>query len=87
MTWTTALTTGAGLGLVHFGGLWLTVLYIRRADSWRLMALSLLARLTLAGLVFYALSRHGVAMVLFGLLGFWLVRSGLLVRLGGVRHG
>jgi F1F0 ATPase subunit 2 len=87
MTWTAALTTGAGLGLIHFGGLWLTVLFIRRPDSWRLIALSLLARLTLAGLVFYALSRQGAGSLLFGLVGFWLVRGSLLARLGGVRHG
>jgi F1F0 ATPase subunit 2 len=87
MNATTALTTGVGLGLVHFGGLWGTVRLLHRRDAARLLVLGQLTRFALAAAVFYGLSREGAAMVLLGLLGFWLARLTLLVCLGGPGHG
>jgi F1F0 ATPase subunit 2 len=78
MTTAAALGTGAGLGLLYFGGLWLTVRRVARFPSGkRPLIPSLAARLALAGLVFYSLSREGAAAVLFALAGFWLARTAL----------
>jgi F1F0 ATPase subunit 2 len=74
MTWIAALTTGAGLGLVFFGGLWLTVRQLVQAPRRGLLGASRLARLALVGLGFYGLSREGPAMLLAGLVGLWLAR-------------
>jgi len=86
MTWVSALTTGAGLGLVFFGGLWLTVLEFTRRQRVGLIWASYLARMALAALVFYGLSREGPDMVLAGLGGLWLSRWYLIRRLGGSRN-
>ncbi len=87
MTWPAALTTGFGLGLAYFGGLWLSVRQLtgrRHPRAW--LAIGRALRLALAALVFCALSRHGAEALLVGLLGFWLARWLLLVRVAGVHH-
>jgi F1F0 ATPase subunit 2 len=87
MSWTTALTAGAGLGLLHFSGLWLTVRACLRPGLRRLILPGQAARLALCAVVFWALAQDGAAALLLGLAGFWLARSCLLVRLGGTCHG
>jgi F1F0 ATPase subunit 2 len=83
MTWYTALTTGAGLGLAHFAGLWLTVRHLGGGSGAPfLLGLSRFARLALVGVVFWGLSRGGVGHVLWGLAGLWLARCWLLAHLG-----
>jgi F1F0 ATPase subunit 2 len=81
-------TTGIGLGLVFFQGLWLTVRQLVRRPRRRAWGgVSRLARLILAGLVLAALSREGAGPLLAALLGFWLARGLLLRQLGGVSRG
>ena len=88
MSWGEALGAGAGLGLVYFGGLWLTVHRIVQGTRGKgLLLLSWLARLTLAALVFAALAREGPGAVLAGLGGLVLARRCLVGRLGGVSRG
>lgn len=74
----TALTTGAGLALAFYGGLWLTLRALQRGAPVALLALSRLLRLGLAGVVFYGLVQHGAVVTLEGLAGFWLARTALL---------
>jgi F1F0 ATPase subunit 2 len=87
MSWLPALTTGAGLGLIYFGGLWLTVRQVARTQRKMVLAVSGVARLALAIIVFHALMQYGVGMVLAALAGFWLARLCMLWRLGGIHHG
>ena len=84
MTWVVALTTGAGVGLTYFGGLWLT-LTITRGRA--LLTASYFARLALVGLVFAGLSLEGASHVIAGLVGLLLARRWLVARIGGVGHG
>lgn len=89
MTWVTATTTGVGIGLVYFYGLWLTVRRVAGGGggsgrNW--VAASHALRLLLAMLVFYALSLHGWQALVAALVGFGLARWHLLRRLGGA-HG
>jgi F1F0 ATPase subunit 2 len=87
MTWVAALTTGAGMGLAYFFGLWLTVQQVmRRQGGSRLIAWSRIARVVLAGLVFCGLGRHGSRLLVMGLIGFWLARGIVICRFGGVAH-
>ena len=70
-----AATTGAGVGLVFFGGLWLTVRQVTRHPRGKLLLpLSSLARLAVVALVFLWLSREGPGVVLAGLVGLLLAR-------------
>jgi len=88
MTWLAATTTGFGLGLISFGVLWLTVRHLLQSAQWRVLLIaSGVARLSLVGLTFYALSREGPEKLLAGLAGLWLARWCLIRRLGGWRHG
>jgi F1F0 ATPase subunit 2 len=87
MTWFAALTTGFGLGLVSFGGLWLTVRRLGRPRGRALLAAGGLARMGLVGVVFYGVGREGPDRLLAALAGLWLARWCLLRELGGVRHG
>jgi F1F0 ATPase subunit 2 len=81
MTWFAALTTGFGLGLASFGGLWLTVRQLVCRPRRRIvMGASGLARLFLVGVVLYALGRDSPDKLLAGLVGLWLARSCLLWR-------
>ncbi len=88
MNWIVAVSTGAGLGLAYFGGLWLTVIGVVRQPSravW--VPVSGAARLILLGLGLAILSRRGAGSVLAALGGLWLSRWYLMQRLGGIRHG
>ncbi len=84
----TAFTVGAVLGLLYFGGLWLTVCRLRWQPRWHVgLALSSGVRLALVGLTFYLLSRGGAGRLLAGLGGLWLARCYLIRHLGGSHHG
>lgn len=88
MTWFAAITTGFGLGLISFGGLWLTVRQlVDRPRRMVVIGASGFARLLLVGLVFYTLSREGADKVVAGLGGLWLARWCLIRRLGGALYG
>jgi F1F0 ATPase subunit 2 len=79
MTWFAASATGFGVGLVSFGGLWLTVRQlVRRPRRQFWLGVSGLARLLLIGLAFFALCREGPDMLLAGLGGLWLARYCLI---------
>jgi len=88
MRWIAAMAAGVGLGLLYFGGLWLTVpLVVRKPGRPALFAASHAARFAVLGLALAALSRGGAGPLLAALAGLWLARSYLLFRLGGLRHG
>ena len=88
MTHTVALTTGVGLGLAFFGGLWLTVrAFLRQTRSRLLLGSSQLLRFALVALTLYGLGREGADMLLAGLAGLWLARCWVLREIGGTRHG
>lgn len=77
-----ALAAGAALGLVYFGGLWLTVRQL--AGSGRpalLFGASLLVRTLLTVLGFYLVMDASLARVLACLLGFIIARQLLVSRL------
>ncbi len=84
----TATTTGAGLGLVLFGSLWLDVRrLVERKQGKRLVAIGSVARLVLAAGVFYGLSRESSLAVIAGLAGVWLARGCLIRQWGRAPHG
>ncbi len=88
MNWVTAITTGALMGLIYFGGLWLTVRQVvGRQRGAGLIFISRLARMILFGTVFYLLSRRSAGQAMAGLGGFWSARWYLLLRLGGKSDG
>lgn len=77
--------TGAGLGLVVFGGLWLTVRRlpeVRRPGPWLLASLVARFAVALAGFLWLVLGGGPVA-ALAGTLGFVLARHALIRRLPG----
>jgi F1F0 ATPase subunit 2 len=78
-----AVLAGAGLGLLHFGGLWLTV---RRLAASRspvlLVGASFLARTLLAVAGFYLVMDGSLARALACLLGFIVARQLLVALLG-----
>jgi F1F0 ATPase subunit 2 len=78
-----AALAGAGLGLLYFGGLWLTV---RRLADTRspvlLFGASFLARTLLAVAGFYVVMDGSLARALACLLGFIVARQLLVSRLG-----
>lgn len=79
---------GALLGVLFFGGLWLTLRRIGSARHPGLLVLgSYLARLTLAGVGFLFLARAGAAPLLAGLVGFVAVRVVLVARARGGMEG
>jgi F1F0 ATPase subunit 2 len=88
MNWIMAITIGALVGLIYFGGLWLTVRQViggRRGVG--LVFISRLARMVLFGAVFYWLSRRSAGQAMAGFGGFWSARWYLLLRLGGGSDG
>jgi F1F0 ATPase subunit 2 len=85
MNWFVALTTGAGLGLVSFGGLWFTVRLVMSRQQAGLLWASKVVRLAVVALGLYGLSRAGADMVLAGLGGLWLARWALVRQLEGTR--
>lgn len=83
MNWIAAFSIGVGLGLVSFGGLWLTLkqmIQMPYRRTW--VTMSQIGRLALCTLVFGALSRDGVSAILPALGGFWIARLHLIRRLG-----
>lgn len=83
-----ALTTGLGLGLIYFYGLWLTVrLGMGGGRARFLVAVSHLGRTALAGVVFFAVSQHGWQLLLAALAGFALARWHLVRQLTGGLDG
>jgi F1F0 ATPase subunit 2 len=83
-----ATAAGVGLGLLYFGGLWLSVrLLLRQPKRTAWLAASHAARFATLGLGFAVLSRGGAGPVLAALLGLWLARTLLVCRLGGLHHG
>ena len=88
MTWIAAGASGAALGLVYFGGLWLTVAgVVRRPSRVGWIPISGLVRFSILGLGLAALSRSGAGGLLAALSGLWLSRWYLLRRLGGLKNG
>ena len=85
MIWCVATACGFMLGLLYFGGLWLSV---RRAVRTGLRTGQLVGgravRLALATLVLATLTVHTGAHVIGALAGFWLARWCVLRCLGGV---
>jgi F1F0 ATPase subunit 2 len=78
-----SLTAGLGLGLLYFGGLWLTVrqLVKARRPGWLTLA-SFIGRsvLTLAG--FYLVMQGGWQRIVAALVGFMLMRQLLVSQMG-----
>ena len=83
-----AIVAGTVLGLVYFGGLWVTVRGVL-FHSWRASWIPLcwVARLVLVASGLAILSRQGAIGVLGGLGGLWVSRWMLLRELGGGGHG
>jgi hypothetical protein len=88
-----AVTTGAGLGLVCYGSLWLGVRRLvgqvsnlpdrRQVGNLPHTGLGRAFRLGLVAVTFYALVREDPALVPAGLAGLWLARRWLLRQWGG----
>jgi hypothetical protein len=85
MNWAAAASTGFGLGLAYFGGLWLGVWGLRSGTgSAARFAAGRTGRLGLAGVTFYALlTTGGVGAVLAGLVGLLAARWYLVRAIGG----
>jgi F1F0 ATPase subunit 2 len=78
-----SLMAGMGLGLVYFGGLWLTVQRLPAATRPALLTLSsFLGRLALCVLGFYGVTEGDWGRLLLCLLGFLSSRTILLRRWG-----
>ncbi|MBO0797523.1 MAG: hypothetical protein J2P31_01755 [Blastocatellia bacterium] len=83
-----AIALGALVGLIYFGGLWLTVQRVVASESGAgLVFISRLARMILFGALFYFLSRRSAGLAIAGFGGFWSARWYLLLRLGGRSYG
>lgn len=88
MNWMMAITSGGLMGLIYFGGLWLTVReVVGKQRNAGLILVSRLARMALFGAVFYWLSRRSAGQAMAGLGGFWSARWYLLRRIGGRSDG
>jgi len=83
-----AFLWGAFLGLIYFGGLWLTVKTApdkRRPVRW--LAISFVARMTVALAGFWIILRMNPAALFLALAGFFLVRIVLTRMLGRKSKG
>ena len=88
MNWLAAMATGLGLGLLYFGGLWLTVRrVVQGSHRTPLLATSHVVRFAMLGSALSVLSQGGAGNLLAALVGIWLARSYLVCRLGGFHHG
>jgi F1F0 ATPase subunit 2 len=88
MSWIAALTSGVGLGLASFGGLWLTVRWGTASSySVAVFLISSLIRLLAVAVVFCVLSCEGPGPALAGLGGLLTARGLLVGGLGGMSHG
>lgn len=89
MTWLVALVCGIGLGLLSFGGLWLTVRQLTRPRRYRIpLVVSQVGRLVLLAVGFYAVCQAGPGAVVCGLAGLVIAKWSLVLTLGWNRcHG
>jgi F1F0 ATPase subunit 2 len=89
MNWAVAASTGFGLGLAYFGGLWLSVRALRSGShSPTQFLVGRLGRLALATVTFYALLRTGgFGAVAVGLVGLLAARWSLVRTIGGNSDG
>jgi F1F0 ATPase subunit 2 len=88
MNWLGAMAAGGGLGLLYFGGLWLTVrLIVRQSRGTAWFTASQAARFAALGVALSALARAGPGPLLAALVGLWVARSYLVCRLGGFSRG
>jgi F1F0 ATPase subunit 2 len=88
MTWFAAMTTGMGLGLAYFGGLWLTIRWLLPLSGGGVWwVFSQVARMTLSGAAFYAVGREGAGLIIWMLAGFLFARRCWLSEIGGAPHG
>ncbi len=87
MNWVAAASTGFGLGLAYFGGLWLSVRSLRPTRPARFVA-GRMTRLALAGITFYALLKTGGLLALLaGLCGLLVARWYLIREIGSAADG
>lgn len=83
-----ALLTGAGLGVVFFGGLWLTLLKLPTTRWPILLALgSMIGRMCITILGFYLISDRSWQQLVACVAGFILARQLLIRRLRPVSSG
>lgn len=90
MTWLAAVGAGAGLGLVHFGGLWLMVRgAVSRSMRPRIVSHLIALRLALLGycLTFLVRGGAGAGAIVAMLVGIWLARWVLIRRITGGLDG
>lgn len=81
------LAAGVLLGLLYFGGLWVTLKRIEGARRPAVLLVgSYLVRLTVAGAGFGALVLWGIGPAAAGLVGFLLARTALVRRLSPGSH-
>jgi hypothetical protein len=85
MNWAAAASTGFGLGLAYFGGLWISVRGLRSGvGSAARFAAARAGRLGLAGVTFYGLLKAGgPADIAAGLTGMLAARWYLTRAIGG----
>jgi F1F0 ATPase subunit 2 len=87
VTLTGSLATGLIIGVVYFGGLWLTMRAVSASKRPRLLtAVSFIGRLAVAGLGFYLLSAGGWQRPVVAIAGFILMRLLLARRWGPDRN-
>jgi F1F0 ATPase subunit 2 len=79
------LACGLGLGLLYFGGLWLTLRRLAGSSQPALLAYGGFAvRSLLCLLGFYLIARSGLEGLIASLAGFMLTKLFLVNRLGGI---
>jgi F1F0 ATPase subunit 2 len=88
MSWLAASAAGVGLGLLHFGGLWLSVRrVVQKPERTAWLPATQAARFVMLAAALAALARDGAGLLIAALVGLWLARLYLVCRLGGFPHG
>jgi len=89
MNWVMAMSSGFGLGVLYFGGLWRSVrMYGIRERTSTCAVIGRFLRLGMAAIVFHALLKSGgIASLLSGLLGVLLGRWLYIRETGKTTHG
>jgi hypothetical protein len=89
MNWAAAASTGFGLGLAYFGGLWLSVCGLRSdPGAAARFAAGRPVRLALAAVTFFALLKTGGTPAVFAAIAGLLAARWIVVReIGGNPHG
>ena len=86
--WGLALLWGAFLGLFYFGGLWVTLLYVRRTGNPKLwLGISFVVRLSLALAGLWLVVREDPGAFLVALAAFFIIRTILTRTLGRENRG